>query len=83
MRCDRVGDDKTTFDKIWHVPFRREPAPSRARRWMDRWLVCPLFFLSPREREEGGGEGEYAQMRPLQGPFLNQHAADREVHELL
>ena len=36
-----------------------------------------------RERDRKEGEGGYAQMRPLQGPLLNQRAADREVHELL
>ena len=45
-------------------------------------MACLSSLLSVTEREKEG-EGGYAQMRPLQGPLLNQRAADREVHELL
>ena len=50
-------------------------------------MACLSSLLSvterERERDRKEGEGGYAQMRPLQGPLLNQRAADREVHELL
>ena len=55
MRCDRVGDDKTTFDKIWHVPFRR---PRRMDRWLDGLFVLSSFCHRKREREREIGRRE-------------------------